>query len=147
MILFLAFNIILSIPHKKWILISWTNIWRKALFQPRSQGSLLHFPAEQAETGRRENLGTRFGVVFDKKEKNKNKNKNKQKTIVNALTVKIESQHISRLWNTSVRFKRQHSILSSNVNKFSIQQTSVSSKGLIGFVFYRQIVVSRTRSY
>ena len=87
-----------------------------------------------------ENLGTRFGVVCDK-------NDLKKKTIVNALTVKIESQHISRLCNTSVRLKRQHSILSSNVNKFSIQQTSVSSKGLIVSVFYRQIVISRTRSY
>ena len=66
---------------------------------------------------------------------------------VNALTVKIESQHISRLCNTSVRLKIQHSILSSYVNKFSIQQTSVSSKDLIVFVFYRQTVISRTRSY
>ena len=107
------------------------------MFQPGSQGALLHFLVEQAETGRRKNLGTRFGVVCDKNDK-----KN-----VNALTVKIESQHISRLCNTSVRLKIQHSILSSYVNKFSIQQTSVSSKDLIVFVFYRQTVISRTRSY
>lgn len=69
------------------------------------------------------------------------------KKIVNVLTVKRESQQISSLCNTSVRLKRKHSILSSDVNNLSRLQTSVSSKALIVFIFYRQVVISRTRSY
>ena len=67
-----------------------------------------------------------------------------KKGVVNALTVKKESQQKPWVSHTSVRMKRQHGITSSDVNNLSRVSTSVSSKALIVLVFYRQVVKSRT---
>ena len=67
-----------------------------------------------------------------------------KKGVVNALTVKKESQQKPSVSHTSVRMKRQHGITSSDVNNLSRLSTSVSSKALIVLVFYCQVVKSRT---
>ena len=67
-----------------------------------------------------------------------------KKGVVNALTVKKESQQKPSISHTSVRMKRQHGITSSDVNNLSRLPTTVSSKVLIVFVFNRQVVKSGT---
>ena len=67
-----------------------------------------------------------------------------KKGVVNALTVKKESQQKPSVSHTSVRMKREHGITSCDVNNLSRLSTSVSSKALIVLVFYCQVVKSRT---